>query len=207
MYVFIYLLMYLFIYLFMYVFIYLLMYLFIYLFMYLFIHSLMLPFHLCARLRTISLPSVSNTNWSIYLLHSFLYHCHMSDYADKKFFLSTLWKNIFRQNRWGWVVIFTLRLLHRRESPTVPTVQEAGWVPQQVWTFWKSDKPLAPAGIWTPDSPARSIKTWRWELNNQQESIWRGAVMTPMLIPWRVTSDWRKPRQGGRYRSTQKRHR
>ena len=35
----------------------------------------------------------------------------------------------------------------------VPTVQEAGWVPGPVWMRAKN---LAPTGVRSPDSPARS---------------------------------------------------
>ena len=40
----------------------------------------------------------------------------------------------------------------------VPIVQEAGWTPGPVWTFAED---LAPAGIRSPDRPARSQSLYR----------------------------------------------
>jgi hypothetical protein len=35
--------------------------------------------------------------------------------------------------------------------------QEAGWAAEPVWTFWRTEKPLATTGIWTADCPVRSL--------------------------------------------------
>ena len=52
----------------------------------------------------------------------------------------------YRGTRCRWVVIFT-----PQEKHTVPTEQEAGWAPQPVWPFWKSEKSLARSRIWILD--------------------------------------------------------
>jgi hypothetical protein len=39
----------------------------------------------------------------------------------------------------------------------VPTEKDGGIAPEPVWTFWRRDKSVAPAGIWTPDRPVRSL--------------------------------------------------
>ena len=46
----------------------------------------------------------------------------------------------------------------RPEKYPVPTVQEAGWGPGQVWTGAEN---LAPTGIRSPDRPARSVSLYR----------------------------------------------
>jgi len=51
---------------------------------------------------------------------------------------------------WRVVVSVTPQLLYPREGTLVPTVQEAGWVPDWVWTFWRKELSLATAGIRTP---------------------------------------------------------
>jgi hypothetical protein len=38
--------------------------------------------------------------------------------------------------------------------PSVPMQGEAGWVPEPVWMFWRTDKYLTLATIRTPDRPA-----------------------------------------------------
>jgi hypothetical protein len=40
------------------------------------------------------------------------------------------------------------------EKATLPVEQEAGYAPDPIWTIFKTEKPLAPAGIRTPDCPA-----------------------------------------------------
>jgi hypothetical protein len=32
------------------------------------------------------------------------------------------------------------------EKAQVPTAQKAGWAPEPVWTLWRNEKSLAPAG-------------------------------------------------------------
>jgi hypothetical protein len=58
----------------------------------------------------------------------------------------------------GWVVNATPRRLYRRERKKVPTVREARWAPVPVWTGAEN---LAPNGIRSPDSPARSGSLYR----------------------------------------------
>jgi hypothetical protein len=52
-----------------------------------------------------------------------------------------------------WGVCVTLRPLFTPRKDSVPTVQEAGWVPGLVWTGAEN---LAPTGIRSTESPARS---------------------------------------------------
>jgi len=52
---------------------------------------------------------------------------------------------------WRWVVSVTPQPLYPREGTLVPTVQEAGWAPEWVWTFRRKEPSLATAGIRTPD--------------------------------------------------------
>jgi len=42
--------------------------------------------------------------------------------------------------RWRWVVNFTPRPLHDLERTPVNIEQAAGWAPESVWTFCRSDK-------------------------------------------------------------------
>ena len=42
------------------------------------------------------------------------------------------------------------------------------WAPEPVWTFWRSEKSLAPTGIRTPDRPARSLVATPSTLLHQQ---------------------------------------
>jgi len=39
----------------------------------------------------------------------------------------------------------------------VPIKQEAGWAPEQVWTFWRRVKAATPTGIRITDRPVRSL--------------------------------------------------
>jgi hypothetical protein len=39
-------------------------------------------------------------------------------------------------------------------QPPVSTAQEAGWVPEPVWTLWRREKSFAPAWESKPDSSA-----------------------------------------------------
>jgi hypothetical protein len=52
----------------------------------------------------------------------------------------------------GWVVIATPWPLYPQENP-VPTVEEAGWATQPVWTGAEN---LTPTRIQFPDHPAHS---------------------------------------------------
>ena len=65
--------------------------------------------------------------------------------------------------RWGWVVSATPRSLYPREKDPVPTVQEAGWAPEPVWTGADN---LDPTGIPYPDRPARSESLYRLSCPN-----------------------------------------
>jgi len=58
----------------------------------------------------------------------------------------------------GWVVNVTFRPLYPRERYPVPIAQEAGWAPGLVLTGAEN---LAPAGIRSPDRPARSESLYR----------------------------------------------
>jgi hypothetical protein len=60
--------------------------------------------------------------------------------------------------RSGWGVCVTPRPFFTPGKDPVPIVQEAGWAPGPVWTGAKN---LAPAGIWSPDRPARSQSLYR----------------------------------------------
>jgi hypothetical protein len=49
--------------------------------------------------------------------------------------------------RWGWVVSITPRpSFSPVKGPPVAIVQEAGWVPEPVWTQRLEEKSFAPAG-------------------------------------------------------------
>ena len=63
-----------------------------------------------------------------------------------------------RGTRRGWGVSVTPRPLFTPGKDSVPIVQEAGWAPGPVWTGAEN---LAPAGIQTPDRPARSQSLYR----------------------------------------------
>jgi hypothetical protein len=53
--------------------------------------------------------------------------------------------------RWGeWSASRSVRALPLGKGPPVPIGQEAGWVPEPVWTQRLEEKPLASAGGWTP---------------------------------------------------------
>jgi len=56
------------------------------------------------------------------------------------------------------VVNLTSRLPEIRKRNPVPIEYEAGWAPEPVWTFWKTDESLT-TEIRTLDSPARSPVT------------------------------------------------
>jgi len=49
------------------------------------------------------------------------------------------------------------KTFYPRERTPVHIKQWAGWDPELVWTFWRSDKSLVPAGIQTPDRPDHSV--------------------------------------------------
>jgi len=50
--------------------------------------------------------------------------------------------------RWRWVTeLHPLAALCPGRT-LEPTEQEAGWAPEPVWTFWRTEKPLATTGIW-----------------------------------------------------------
>jgi hypothetical protein len=57
-----------------------------------------------------------------------------------------------------WGVSVTPRPLYTPGKDPVPIVQEAGWAPEPVWTCAEN---LAPTGIRSPDSPARSQSLYR----------------------------------------------
>jgi hypothetical protein len=52
-----------------------------------------------------------------------------------------------------WVVHFMLWLLYPQEEP----FYLLDWAPQSVWTFWRWEKAVIPAGIWIPDYRAHSL--------------------------------------------------
>jgi hypothetical protein len=55
-------------------------------------------------------------------------------------------------------VNFMTHPLHKRKNNTpVDTEEETCWVPQPVWTFWRTEKYTAPARIRAPDWPTRSL--------------------------------------------------
>jgi len=65
---------------------------------------------------------------------------------------------------WRWVVCLPSMLLYLPpllpvKGAPVPTEYEPGWALQLFWMFWKREKTLAPAGIWTMDYPASSLVT------------------------------------------------
>jgi hypothetical protein len=60
--------------------------------------------------------------------------------------------------RRGWGVSVTLQPLFIPGKDPVPIVQEAGWAPGPIWTGAEN---LAPTGIRSPESPARSQSLYR----------------------------------------------
>ena len=60
--------------------------------------------------------------------------------------------------RYTWVVNFTRRPLYPR-GKSRGTYRRLGWTPQLVWTIWRTEKFLNPAGKGTPDGAARSLVT------------------------------------------------
>jgi hypothetical protein len=48
----------------------------------------------------------------------------------------------------GLVVNFTSRPLYPEKEPPSPAADWAGWASLPVWTFWKIEKSVHPAGIW-----------------------------------------------------------
>jgi hypothetical protein len=47
-----------------------------------------------------------------------------------------------------------LAALLQEKEPLVPTEQEAGWVPELAWMFWRRERTLTPAANQTLDHPA-----------------------------------------------------
>jgi hypothetical protein len=43
------------------------------------------------------------------------------------------------------------------KEPLMPIEKKAGWAPEPVWTFGRSEKSLTPAGIQTPNHPAHKL--------------------------------------------------
>jgi len=58
----------------------------------------------------------------------------------------------------GWVVDVKSQPLYPTGKDPVPTVQEAGWSPESVWTGAEN---LALTGIRSPNRPARSESLYR----------------------------------------------
>jgi hypothetical protein len=57
------------------------------------------------------------------------------------------------------MVNFTTWPLYPTEITPLGVKHAAGQEAELVWTFWKRDKTSTPAGIRTPDLPARSLGT------------------------------------------------
>ena len=49
------------------------------------------------------------------------------------------------------------RPLYPRDRTPVPIKWEIGWAPEKVWTSWRREESLEPAGFRTPDLPARVL--------------------------------------------------
>ena len=77
--------------------------------------------------------------------------------------------------RRGWGVSVTPRPLFTPGKDLVPIVQEAGWVPGQVWTGAEN---LATIGIRSPDRPARSQSLYRLRYPAHLQSQHSTEIMT-----------------------------
>ena len=66
--------------------------------------------------------------------------------------------------RWAWLVNTTPRPLYLRQRNPVPTVQEAEWVPERVWTSAEKSRGYR---IETPDRPACSELLYRLSYTGQ----------------------------------------
>ena len=80
--------------------------------------------------------------------------------------MSTPWKACMRSrgiaplifnldSRWKWLVVLTRGPIYSWERTFVQIEYGAGLTQGSVWEFWKKCKLLIPAGVRTPDLPAR----------------------------------------------------
>jgi hypothetical protein len=81
--------------------------------------------------------------------------------------------------RWRWMVSLTTRSFYPHRKIWCP-LTASGWATETVWTFWRRENYQAPAGIQTPDLPARS----KWVMN------WEGRVHGLVCFPsWPMSGE------------------
>jgi hypothetical protein len=87
--------------------------------------------------------------------------------------------------RWGWVVSATPRPLNPWERDLVPTIQEAGWAPWQVWTGAEN---LTSTSIWClPVQPIVSHYTNYLALRGRCYSVYARNVSSCAETWLRIT--------------------
>jgi hypothetical protein len=59
--------------------------------------------------------------------------------------------------KWRQLINLTSQLLYPQDRTPAPTKEEAWWVPEPRWTYWRKENSLVPAGIRTPGGPPRSL--------------------------------------------------
>jgi hypothetical protein len=62
-------------------------------------------------------------------------------------------------------------VLPPEKEPLVSIGEEAGWIPEPVWTRWWREKFPAPAGTRTPDHPICSSALYHWDIPTRKLSV------------------------------------
>ena len=87
-------------------------------------------------------------------------------------------------SRCGWVVSFLPWPLYPWQRTPVPIKQEDGWTPESVWAFYRKEKSIYTAGVWTPCRPHSHAIT----VSTKPTNFWKSVkILLNHEVTWSIT--------------------